>query len=201
MSVHDRPEYAVAAFERSVTYQGALQSVCFVRSGRKPSHFGHKGTCSREARRNVSSRMLDMRDKQLIPVSPVLAHREADVIRRYAERRGLSDSVAELHWVELMKFLALCVEGDRSFVPAPAVDEIWHDFIVHTILYRRFCDDVLGSFVDHVPTEGLDSCGYEATVDAIERAFGKPDPMIWSKAAGAACVGKNCSSCRACRSR
>lgn len=40
-------------------------------------------------------------------------------------------------------------------MPSQAVDEAWHEFILHTRSYQEFCAQVLGRFLHHVPAEAM----------------------------------------------
>jgi len=88
---------------------------------------------------------------------------------------------------ELGRFLALHVvadDPDRGFVPVPAVDAAWHELILDTRTYRRFCDEVFGAYLDHVPeraypTDGRfdDAEAARDTVELLTWCFGPPDPL------------------------
>lgn len=56
---------------------------------------------------------------------------------------------------ELKRFLtlSLLVESPKynAFCPSEVVDEMWHTFILHTKMYRDFCDNVAGGYIDHNP--------------------------------------------------
>jgi hypothetical protein len=36
-------------------------------------------------------------------------------------------------------------------VPTPEVDEVWHNFILHTKLYGEYCLNTFGKFIHHNP--------------------------------------------------
>lgn len=40
-------------------------------------------------------------------------------------------------------------------MPSQAVDEAWHQFILHTKAYADFCDQAFGRFLHHSPAEGM----------------------------------------------
>lgn len=42
-------------------------------------------------------------------------------------------------------------------MPSQAVDEAWHEFILHTRSYHEFCSEVLGRYLHHVPAEAMQS--------------------------------------------
>jgi hypothetical protein len=40
-------------------------------------------------------------------------------------------------------------------MPSQAVDELWHEFILYTRHYQRFCDQAFGRFLHHTPAGAL----------------------------------------------
>jgi hypothetical protein len=57
----------------------------------------------------------------------------------------------------LRQYFYACSRSGRQFVamPSQAVDAMWHAFILHTRLYRDWCDLALGRFLHHTPAEAL----------------------------------------------
>jgi hypothetical protein len=68
----------------------------------------------------------------------------------------------------------------QSLAPSKLVDYGWHAFILHTVDYARFCEQAVGRFVHHVPTDE----------DAIEAAGYTVDHELWGSAA-------DCNQCHA----
>jgi hypothetical protein len=57
---------------------------------------------------------------------------------------------------ELKRFLSLPLLMPNSqfpFAPAIRVDEFWHEVILNTPRYRRLCDGIYGSYLDHTPNQ------------------------------------------------
>lgn len=82
-------------------------------------------------------------DKLLAIETLDLGSEKSAFARRHAEHVELVD-VAER---ELKRFLALHVlftEPDYALAPARLVDELWHEFILNTPKYMRFCEEVFG---------------------------------------------------------
>jgi hypothetical protein len=91
--------------------------------------------------------------------------RRAEFIRRYPWPRGLLDRLAAHHPGFTRKETALVSEGLRQFflaylnsgrrevaMPSQVADDLWHEFILHTRDYGRFCDRAFGRFLHHTPT-------------------------------------------------
>jgi hypothetical protein len=106
----------------------------------------------------------------------------------------------DLAFREFKRFLSLSIifkNPDYSFVPSKTVDIIWHEFILDTINYRFFCDDVYGNYLDHVPGETISQGVMEAagepffyTKTLLKTAYGELSGTIWGPYA--ACDSGEC---------
>jgi hypothetical protein len=135
------------------------------------------------------------------------------IVARYMEEQRLPAEVAREHERELKRYLALCaLDADAAYGMNGPVDELWHTFITFTLDYARFCDDVAGRFIHHVPTppeakadpEGAAS--YRRTLDAYAETFGEEaPPEVWPRPGsgdqpGSACDHHEPTSGSACTS-
>lgn len=84
---------------------------------------------------------------------------------------------------EIKKFLFLSRVYQSGYTIPKALDEYWHTFLLHTEIYKDFCESVLGKFIHHKP--GL-SNEDQATLRYIRflvdyfRHFKQPPPFdIW----------------------
>jgi hypothetical protein len=90
--------------------------------------------------------------------------RRAEFIRRYPWPRGLLDKLAQHHPGFTRKESALVSEGLRQFflaylnsgrrevaMPSQVADDLWHEFILYTRDYGRFCNQAFGRFLHHTP--------------------------------------------------
>ena len=84
----------------------------------------------------------------------------------------------------------------QSLAPSQLVDYGWHAFILHTVDYARFCEQVVGRFVHHVPTDedyeapGGPPATRERIIAAITAAGYAVDEELWPDLA-------ECSQCHA----
>ncbi|MCV9935482.1 hypothetical protein OIU35_03825 [Boseaceae bacterium BT-24-1] len=94
--------------------------------------------------------------------------RRAEFIRRYRWPRGLLDKLAAHHEGFTRKETALVSEGLRQFflaylnsglrdvaMPSQVADDLWHEFILYTRDYGRFCNQAFGRFLHHTPAVAL----------------------------------------------
>ena len=57
----------------------------------------------------------------------------------------------------LREFFLAHLKSKRGFVgmPSRVVDDLWHEFILHTREYQRFCDKAFGKYFHHVPASAM----------------------------------------------
>jgi hypothetical protein len=100
-----------------------------------------------------------------------------DAADRIAEADFLSYSSDDLVIREFKRYLLLRLMFNRPItLQSPAVDQVWHAFILDTRNYRRFCDEVFGAYLDHT------SAHFEPDPDfpiAYHRLFGEELPPLW----------------------
>ncbi|AXS81018.1 hypothetical protein [Dechloromonas sp. HYN0024] len=71
----------------------------------------------------------------------------------------------------LVDYFQLCRKAGRRMVamPSQAVDEAWHEFILFTRQYDKFCRHAFGRFLHHTPAEAM-STPTQAS-DGLKRAW------------------------------
>lgn len=82
------------------------------------------------------------------------------IIEGFMERYSVNRAEAEEILQETKKWLWLASEnikekkGFRIFIDNSLmiIDEMWHNFILHTRIYQNFCNEKLKLFVHHEPT-------------------------------------------------
>jgi hypothetical protein len=97
-------------------------------------------------------------------------------LRRFRARTGLSESVCREIFRETVTWLWLCRRHERQRRPEPlrlfpvmrVIDEMWHEFILCTRDYSRFCEMHLGGYVHHAPADpSVASDGAEFRVEEL----------------------------------
>lgn len=81
---------------------------------------------------------------------------KSELAKRYPQ---LSDEQLNLVMQGLRQYFQLCNEAGRQklSMPSRAVDMAWHEFILLTQAYARFCGNALGRFLHHIPAAGESS--------------------------------------------
>jgi len=110
------------------------------------------------------------------------------VLARYRREYGFSQAVANDHRRELVRFLALCATARQyggSYGMMGAIDKLWHMFIIFTREYARFCEEVAGAFLHHIPeADGVATQGtinrYLAFLKDYRTVYREePPPAYW----------------------
>jgi len=92
--------------------------------------------------------------------------------KRLATRRPeLSEAQRQAVFVGLNDYFQLCrIAGKRMVaMPSQAVDDAWHEFILFTRQYDKFCQGAFGRFLHHTPAEAM-SAPTQAS-EGIRRAW------------------------------
>jgi hypothetical protein len=95
-------------------------------------------------------------------------------------------------------FMRLCsLDPDGQYTPSSTVDIGWHAFILHTRDYARFCQELAGWFIHHVPMGDEDKeaghFDHARTPKALRTHGIAVDDTLWPTSAE--CGGQKCYSC------
>ncbi len=96
----------------------------------------------------------------------------AGVMERMLRKRPeLSREQQALVQQGLQQYFRICVAAGGRFVsmPSQVVDELWHEFILFTRLYQRFCERALGRYLHHTPAEAMPAP--DTATQGIRRAW------------------------------
>lgn len=112
--------------------------------------------------------------------------RDSSVQRRYIRSYkfdvGLKNRFAKKHpaltheqiekvFEGLRDFFYICHKenGYRISMPSKVVDDAWHEFILFTLEYKKFCQQAFGRFLHHTPAEAMKSPDH--TQEGVRRAW------------------------------
>lgn len=94
-----------------------------------------------------------------------------DYIWKRARKRIPDAEEADLHLVErgLREWFFCCTWRGRNVLgmPSRAVDEAWHEFILDSLTYTRFCEKAFGSYLHHTPDEAMSTPMGNALVETV----------------------------------
>ena len=97
---------------------------------------------------------------------------------------------------ELIKYLVITNENNKTTSPSYLVDLAWHEFILFTKYYHQFCFNNFENFIHHTPDSKSNTSGYKFTLKCYEKRYGLPPENIWTNNP---LLNLKQSSCGACR--
>ena len=107
---------------------------------------------------------------------------------KLARKLGWTTDFALRSISEYKKFVFLGVVGDFNVTPSKVIDQVWHEHLLFTQAYPKFCDEVLGHYFHHNPElvaddsqTGVFQAQYHATLDLYRQEFNAEPPAdIWN---------------------
>jgi hypothetical protein len=100
--------------------------------------------------------------------------------------------------IEVLKFIYLVSRFEIKLTPSIIVDYGWHEFILFTKLYERFCKEKLGKFIHHTPDAdtAANNRNFLKTIQHYIQLFGKPPEDIWGEISNSEWEDSQCGSCK-----
>ncbi len=88
---------------------------------------------------------------------------------------------------EYKRFVYIAMISDFVVSPSEIIDKIWHQHILFSRGYRKFCDEVIGKFFDHTPElvpsniqTAIFNAQYRDTIELYKKEFDADPPAhIW----------------------
>jgi hypothetical protein len=112
------------------------------------------------------------------------------LVNRIAREHDMARDRASRIMDQALAFLAACAHSSEPLAPSDAVDIGWHTFILYTLEYAVFCDQIAGHFIHHVPTDTgripVSRPPHETTnvtIDALRKAGFAVDLPLWTTSA------------------
>lgn len=94
--------------------------------------------------------------------------RQLKYIEQYQFHNGIRHKLSQKHpqlsqqqidmvFQGLRDYFRICHRARKRMVsmPSQAVDDAWHEFILSTRIYEKFCNKALGRFLHHTPAEAM----------------------------------------------
>lgn len=97
---------------------------------------------------------------------------------------------------QMVGYLAACAVASEPLGPSQIVDEFWHAFIVRTVPYAEFCQQIAGRFIHHKPEDDREyddripasNAVRARTITAITAAGREVDLEFWPELGAAECT-------------
>ena len=126
---------------------------------------------------------------EILEKNPVLGMK---IARALAIEPDLSTSALQ----EVVKFLYLIAYFEKKLTPSEPVDKAWHEFILSTREYARFCEEHFGRFIHHSPggDESVNRRQYRQTIALYHLNFGVSPDLFWKVTSISGSMCGNCQS-------
>jgi len=129
----------------------------------------------------------------VIDSTRVLNYDAPHIVQRFAKQYDIPKEEAHRRFLQCLMFLVICAEAPKiSHAPSSIIDDAWHSFVLHTKEYQAFCEDYLGRFVHHNPTDAPEKEAYRRTIRAMTARFGVIDRTYWPNHKAADCDSGVC---------
>jgi hypothetical protein len=71
----------------------------------------------------------------------------------------LTEQQLDMVFQGLRDYFRICLQAKNRMVsmPSQVVDDAWHEFILSTRIYEKFCAKAIGRFLHHTPAEAMSS--------------------------------------------
>jgi len=90
------------------------------------------------------------------PRRAALAYQNRDIVGAFCDRFEISEAESRALFDDTKRWLWLhTIPGCPRLVvtePIYIIDEMWHNFVLHTKAYAEYCTTRLGRFIHHLPT-------------------------------------------------
>lgn len=103
----------------------------------------------------------------------VSAYEHPNLIERMVEKEGMEKEDAVALFGDLKRFLYLCMRNDtqKPLAPTEMIDTIWHNFILFTEDYRKFCEKYFNGFIHHRPLTSAEVSASDGSMVRNTREF------------------------------
>lgn len=85
-----------------------------------------------------------------------ISYQNSDIVYRFTKNYDIEFDEANDIFLETKKWLWLINQADSTKLaitdPLLIIDEMWHNFILFTVEYTKYCFDRFGFYVHHAPT-------------------------------------------------
>ncbi len=90
------------------------------------------------------------------PLGKALSYENPEVVSRFTQLYDVSFEEAADLFMETKKWLWLASDVESGALsitdPLLIIDEMWHNFVLFTLDYTRYCNDCFGRYIHHAPT-------------------------------------------------
>ena len=99
---------------------------------------------------------------------------------------------------ETLKFLFLVGKYEQALSPSNTVDLVWHELILFTRFYEKFCKNNFGRYIHHTPDDNksANQSNFKKCIRLYLINFDKPPAEIWGDFASDMWENSQCGNCK-----
>ena len=103
------------------------------------------------------------------------------MVKKISAALGIKEESSHKALCEVLKFLSLIELKKESLTPSLKVDLAWHEFILFTRVYHKYCDKSFGRYIHHNPggNEEDNLKKFKKTLFAYHKHFGTAPEEFW----------------------
>lgn len=119
------------------------------------------------------------------------------IIKKIATSCLIEEKESKKCLIESLKYLDLVFFTKQKLTPSVLVDNAWHEFLLCSVSYEKFCNEKFGRFIHHHPggrtTETKSN--FKKTIKHYILNIGEPAESYWGKYAKEEWNANQCGSC------
>ncbi|MES2216502.1 MAG: hypothetical protein V4481_04375 [Patescibacteria group bacterium] len=138
------------------------------------------GTCGQDCAPDRAHPGIRTTQVRMVPLNKVMGYQFEPLIHRMVDKHSWPEWLAREVFEDYKRYAWLCVTSGQSIAPTPVIDDMWHNHILFTADYAKFCRTVLGRFLHHRPNRrgeksqhGSGETPVQLTTRLATEAFGK----------------------------
>ena len=137
----------------------------------------------------------------IVLLESVMSYQHLALVARLQDKLNLPKELALELFEDMKRFLFLCGVSEEPLAPPEFIDEAWHNFILFTKDYAKFCQEKFGKFIHHLPVGPEDVASRDGSLirrthTLAHKVFvGENLSTNWSYGSGEKCSGStNCQT-------
>lgn len=110
-------------------------------------------------------------------ITEIHGFKNEDLIQRFHLKFGVTLNESEYLFLNIKKFLWFLSKRDRNIDNFPIfqyqliIDLYWHEFILDTKNYTKFCNEFFGFYIHHSPESSINDKAYKYTSNNLKRCI------------------------------
>lgn len=139
----------------------------------------------------------DFSEGKYIKWAKEIIYNEPIIESKIAKACGVDSQKSINYLIEALKYLDLVAYTKQTLTPSLLVDYAWHEFILCTRFYEKFCIEKFGKFIHHHPGGRTKETknNFRKTIKYYIINIGEPQEEYWGEFAKEEWLASQCGSC------